>query len=275
MLPRMTIDEIMTRYQLEPSLDDLFVEGEFDKEIIGRVIRHKNLSKAIYTIDSVDLSVEKLAQFGLTNGNRQRVIALWKIISTGKAASVRFVIDLDRDDLLQKKFSCSKLVYTKYCDIEAYFWRKEIIRSIVVDAARSKIGDFDKLFTSFCKSVETVFFLRASIEKLSLSWAIPDVTQSMSYHNSSISLDLANLLQRVGSRNGNHADLVAVERALFDLQSVYDVEDIRRKCQSHDVLQILRWVIRKAGGVPSVADSINRFLVVLSPEVADEIIYLI
>ena len=45
-LPRRTIEELKTRYFCEPDLFDLYVEGEFDQQLITSWCK-KNLEKKI------------------------------------------------------------------------------------------------------------------------------------------------------------------------------------------------------------------------------------
>lgn len=60
-LPRPTIEELISRYTLEPTLDDVFVEGAFDKNILDvRARMQADRRITVYEIDSVDATSPRL-----------------------------------------------------------------------------------------------------------------------------------------------------------------------------------------------------------------------
>jgi len=85
---RRTIDELVTRYMLEPSLRDIYVEGDFDQDIAERCIRHTGQKdRIVYHIETVDISRELLEAEGLTNGNKQRLIALARLLAKAQTGA--------------------------------------------------------------------------------------------------------------------------------------------------------------------------------------------
>ncbi len=82
-LPRRTLSEICTLYTLEPALNDIYVEGGYDQDLINHYFSSEGyLNKKAYSIEGVDISSEVLVKHGLTEGNKQRVIAKPIIIYT-------------------------------------------------------------------------------------------------------------------------------------------------------------------------------------------------
>jgi hypothetical protein len=76
---RRRLDELFVRYELEPSLCDLYVEGLTDKSIIEWFLDKSGLGKekfTVYEIDTVDIPTEELFKIGLNDANRSRVIFL-------------------------------------------------------------------------------------------------------------------------------------------------------------------------------------------------------
>ena len=76
---RRKLDELVVRYQLEPSLNDVYVEGLTDKRIIQWFLDKSNLDTknvAVYEIDTIDIPTDRLFALELNNGNRSRVIFL-------------------------------------------------------------------------------------------------------------------------------------------------------------------------------------------------------
>jgi hypothetical protein len=74
--PRRQASELVTRYKLEPSLRYIYVEGLSDKRIFTKVFDHTGDRRAVYEIDTVDVTNEMLESVFLTRGNKQEVIAL-------------------------------------------------------------------------------------------------------------------------------------------------------------------------------------------------------
>mgnify|MGYP001373265796 CR=1 FL=1 len=96
-LPRRTINELLTRYDLEPELFDIYVEGYFDRDIIDACLYGKtDINIAIYVIDSIDVGIDVLDKYGLTSGNKQRLIALSKELTCSKNAGSRRIFSRQR-----------------------------------------------------------------------------------------------------------------------------------------------------------------------------------
>lgn len=61
LIPRWTIDDLIARYELEPQLHDVFVEGEFDKDVLTECFRNVGTTHAVaYAVDTVEISDELL-----------------------------------------------------------------------------------------------------------------------------------------------------------------------------------------------------------------------
>ena len=96
---RRTVSELLARYELEPTIRDVFVEGDGDSAIINWFTEEVGCKNVfVYDIGTVDVSEEFLTRLGLTNNNRSRVIALSKGLSShSRALSGRVVCIVDRD----------------------------------------------------------------------------------------------------------------------------------------------------------------------------------
>ena len=56
MVEQRTLEEILTLYNLEPSLADIYVEGDTDKAIISWFLSRLSKSHVrVYTIDIIDI----------------------------------------------------------------------------------------------------------------------------------------------------------------------------------------------------------------------------
>ncbi len=108
-LPRRTIDELVARYELEPELRDIYVEGHLDRSIIDWFLSRKNISDVkVYEIDTIEVPAELVEEKSVATGNKGRVIALCCELQDRirRTLSVMCVIDRDFDHILDNICTC-------------------------------------------------------------------------------------------------------------------------------------------------------------------------
>lgn len=138
-VPRRKLSEIRTRYTLEPNLEDYYVEGSFDKEIVAAIQSRINPGVKIYEIDTIEIPSETLQKHGLTSGNKQRVIALAKELSDlDEEVKFRCFVDKDLDEWLDRMQEAPRLKWTGPTSIELYFFCEDIIKKIVFASVELK-----------------------------------------------------------------------------------------------------------------------------------------
>jgi hypothetical protein len=177
---RRTISELLARYRLEPSLRDVYVEGSFDRDIFSAFLSQADGDLKFYEIETVDISADTLKKHQLTDGNKQRVVALARELSVvdGNCRYV-CVADKDLDHWLGKLEITPGLNWTKYTSIELYFLRQDIISSILVKACKIKTDDFDKVFAAIVDLLSHLYALRLADRYLDLNMRIVPFTSSV------------------------------------------------------------------------------------------------
>jgi|SRR5882672_1324324 len=103
---RWTLEELLSRYELEPSIRDIYVEGPFDQFFLQWFLQQSGLANIVaYPIDSVHLPGAVLDRLGLEHGNRGRVIALAHELEATSPRDLRTqvacVVDADFDHFLK------------------------------------------------------------------------------------------------------------------------------------------------------------------------------
>jgi hypothetical protein len=127
-LPRRTIEELALRYKLEPSMRDVFVEGQSDQAVIRWFIDtccSDSASVAVITIDEIDVTHDVLDNYGLTSGNRSEVVALCLELESkfgNKLTAITGVVDLDVYSILDGDHECSILLKSDFSCIEMYLF---------------------------------------------------------------------------------------------------------------------------------------------------------
>ncbi len=265
--PRRTIADLIMRYELEPTLNDLYVEGEFDKEIIDMVISKKGGStRAIYEIDTVDIPVLTLQGYSLTEGNKQRVIALAnELASISASCQFSCLVDKDLDEWLCCMVQLPRLVWTKYTSIELYFLNEDFIREILIVAAKCKIGRWTEFYDSLMHTLKVIFSIRLADRDLNLGISWVEYKKSFKFDNDCIVFDKDGYINKILNANSKTSELknfkVSQEKWLLALSG-----NPKFYIRGHDLVYALAWVVGKAKGVKEYSSeiSISRLFVLLS-----------
>lgn len=278
MLPRRKIEELKARFQLEPSLDDVYVEGDGDKRLIDVAHSHRKHHRPVYSITTIDVGSEILAEQGLSEGNRQRVLALCRALNLPKESSVRFLVDADMDRHLGREMAVPCLSYTRYTDVEGVFLFKEMLENLTVNAGRAKFKEWDLFFSSVEEVVKRVFSVRLAVEEMKISNKIPlqvnfpSVIKSIIINGEILSFDAAGFINKLKSQGLSSDCVKEVGQSSLDWYDNICHQEGRMACRGHDYFEIISWVIRKFSGKPAVADSLEDIVILLVPEVADDLL---
>ena len=149
-LPRRTISELITRYELEPDLRDIFVEGPRDRRFYSWYFRRCGYKDSeVLEIDLVEITRETLEAYGLGSGNRARVIALALELDSRFTSVLRFVrciADSDYDFVLASRIWARHLYYTDYTSVDLYAYEKELLSKVLCLGVQS-FGISSKIVT--------------------------------------------------------------------------------------------------------------------------------
>ena len=115
---RRTIPELLARYDLEPSLRDVYVEGPSDRTLVQLAMTALVRGDGIraYEIDTVHVPAPLLERRSLADGNKSRVLALADELALQSNRDLRrnaaCLADLDLDGILGRCRDYPLLVYT-------------------------------------------------------------------------------------------------------------------------------------------------------------------
>jgi len=265
-----TIDELLARYELEPELRDVFVEGTFDREILSHHLQASGSGHAFYEVDTVDVPIKVLALYGLTSGNKQRLIALSKELATvPTTARVYCLVDRDLDHWFGTVQNLPRLRWSSFCSIESHFLSVETIRDVVITTSRAKIGNFDVFVSSLQSVLRQLYALRLADRELGLNLKWVATRKYLTTNSSELTFDLAGYTQAV--LNSSSATNKKVEfTALTDRWQRTLACDIRLACRGHDYTELLAWAVSEFHGQRefSTSDAIQRLFVLLARSVS-------
>jgi len=263
---RWTVGELLARYELEPELFDVFVEGAFDREVLSQQKSFASVGRTFYEIDAVDVPAGLLAAHGLTSGNKQRVIALSRELARAPTcARVVCLVDRDLDHWFGSTVSTTRLRWSVFCSLENHFLCEDTIRDIAVTTGRSKIGDFASFVNSLMVVLRQLYALRLADRELGLNLKWVAVRKYLSKKSDTIVFDVPKyalaLLNSNSMLKSKTEFVLSADNWLRRLTC-----DIRLACRGHDYTELLAWAIADFGGQKEFASgiAIERLFVLLA-----------
>jgi hypothetical protein len=280
-IPRRLIAELLTRYQLEPSIRDVFVEGDFDCDVFERCLEggtaDESVTFGVYPIRTIEVPVESLSALGLTEGNKQRLLALAHDLElAGGSDSYRCVVDRDLDHWFSELSERPGLRWTAHCDLELYFFTDEILRDILKTAAQCKILDWSQLKSSLQEVLISLFSLRLAARELALSVTWISFDRCLKVNASSVQFDMDDYGKRLLNANNAMSHWGSWGHSVEKWREKIGGEP--RLCiRGHDLVDLLAWTIRTLKGAKQFADSkaIERLFVLLSDRIRPDLLLLV
>lgn len=266
-LPKRTLSELVARYEFEPGLRDVFVEGEFDKEVLERAIQGvAELESIIYAIDGVEVTAQELARHKLTTGNKNSVIALAReLASQVPAHNCRCIVDRDLDHWFGDLEKTIGLVWTQFCSIELYFYSDGWLRDIVVTTAKSKMNDWAQFTASLEHVLVDLYAMRLAARSLNLALDWISFDRCMVLVDDRVELDSHEYAKRllIASGHGREQKTFMAEMASWRGKIVGSPPLAIR---GHDLSSLLAWAIGKLKGLKQFAtvSSVERLMVLTS-----------
>jgi hypothetical protein len=262
-IPRRTIAELIARYELEPELDDVYVEGNFDRELLGSFCQLAKINRAIYEIDTIDISAEMLKKHGMTSGKKQRVIVLARELSfLSGSPSYVCIVDRDTDHWLSRIEKIPRLIYTKYVAMELYFFYKEAILGIIKTIGKVSIRDENKFMGSFTNVLVDLYAIRLACEDLSLNLKWSSFDKYVKFDDDIVALDAQSYIHTLVLNNKMFKEEKDI-KSKFNEWRPRLVVDPRLCIRGHDFVKLSCVLIRKAGRIKAFSEpeDIERVLV--------------
>lgn len=266
---RWTISELQARYELEPHLSDVYVEGVFDKEVLSNVPKLRNAGKVFYEIDTVEVPVDILKKYGLTSGNKQRVLALARELDVLEILQKPICIaDKDLDHWFGPLEAIATLRWTKYCSIDLHFLARDLVRQVLVSAGGIKVKNFDILYESLTESLRMLYALRLADRQCSMGMTWVALKKYLVREGDAIRFTVdgytAALLMKnsmVGRRDEFNAAVTCWLERL--------VGDVRQYSRGHDFQVMLSWIISEFKGLKNFAseEAVERIFIILARSV--------
>ncbi len=243
-IPRWAVDELFTKYELHPSLFDIYVEGEFDQDFLDQFMATlaQEASISVLSIDAIEIPSEKLTEFGLTLGsNKSRVIALAMLLEEkfGKRPSnITCLIDADMDRVLDSITSLHYVDYTDFTCMEMYALNIATLKRFITFTCNLKDVHVDKVFQLATLVLPCQFLARAVSLSLGLGTPVPHFTSGLKSKKDLHSFDEAKYLKVFVDNAKCPERKTELSDQLLSLRAILP-KDLRHKANGHDFISLL------------------------------------
>ncbi len=245
---RRSLDELVARYELEPELRDIYVEGKTDKLLLEWFLEQKGQEGfAVYEIDTVDISAQKLFELELNDSKRGRVIALALYLQNMLPEippHLTCVADKDFDWLFDIEYICDLLLFTDYSCLEMYLFNEITIDKFLRLSLRLNHVKAKDVLYQVSKVLENLSLIRATNEALELKMEWLEKFEDCCNRNANeILFDIEKFIIKYLNKNRQ-----ITQKGLFinkfEELSAKKVVDLRYKMRGHDFNDVLLWYIR-------------------------------
>jgi len=245
---RRTIEELIARYQFEPELRDIYVEGNGDKLLLEWFLRKLGCRDvSVFEIDCVDIPNQVIQDLKLEQNNRDEVIALSLLFHNNLKDDCDHLIciaDSDYDFLLGRKHDSRYLIYTDYTSMDLYFCSASIVEKVLMLGVRKIPCDVQQLFDNLIDVLQKVFLVRATNVRLGWNLEWNDFRRCCSIRDNFVIIDCDELINRYLSKNARRSSKPDFIRVYTGLKAKA-LKDFRHRIRGHDFLTILGWYIAK------------------------------
>lgn len=252
---RRKLDELVTRYELEPSVNDVYVEGLTDKCIIQWFLEESNLDTknvAVYEIDTIDIPTDRLFALGLNDSNRSRVIFLAFELQSrfeGSLPPVICIADKDFDNLIASSHIESELLlFTDYTSIEMYLFDSNIIEKFLRLALRKDDLEAVNIINNISPILVEMFLLRAANQSLSygMEWleskAFRRCFNKKTRKGPKLEFNSNDFVDKYLQKNNRNSEKIAFLDKVKELRNK-NISEIRNKIRGHDFIELFCWYI--------------------------------
>ncbi|MBW8039315.1 MAG: hypothetical protein FVQ85_04880 [Planctomycetes bacterium] len=246
------LNEIRVQYQLEPSLKDVYVEGDNEVSILRWFFDEKDKKDVhVYSINIVEIPAEAYERTSLRAGsNHNKVIVLSEELSRDfdkKKIKVKCIADADYDRYLNKCRKNYILEYTDYTSIEMYYFNKPLLNKFVKLVLHGLKFSTASLMRDMKNVLQRIFLIRLANERLEWSMTWIDFRSYLLWGEGRIKFDEERFLRNYLTRNGRKRDTKQFKAVLLDFKKQMH-QDPRHNIRGHDFTYLFFLAVKKFKG---------------------------
>lgn len=249
-IPQRTIEEVKARLFLEKEIKEIYVEGNFDRDILNWILKKLEIDDIrVYPISTINVPAAKLKSLDLTSGNRQRVIAVSRELKDIKKihSQVIFLIDADFDYIFDVEEHPEPLKRTSYASLEIILWKKSILEKLLsLTFGKDNYADFIQQIIDTAESISSqVFLFRAAKEKIGADWKLVELADQIDKNNN---FCFEKFCTKVADKNSARKimkeDFPGVHSEMLEKAKTVDE---KRRIHGHDLINVLAKILKNRG----------------------------
>lgn len=232
--PRRSLEALATQLQFGREDLVLVCEGLSDKSLLARDV---GSAKQVVVYSSTELEIPLQERFAPYGAEKGRVLSLSQEapIAPYLDGKLRLVVDLDIDDVLNRRVNETGVYYTEYASLFMHFFDREGLTQFCNLAAGHDVsGD---IVEDILQVSKTMFFLFAEKERLQAGVALPDIRRYLQPTGMDWEGYAVALASRIAGGRARSRELVtaAIEAAGADRL------DHRLRVRFRDFLQVINY----------------------------------
>ena len=245
-LPRRTIDDLIARYQLEPDLSDLFVEGPRDRGVYSWYLQNAGCKHvAVFEIELVDIPPGVLISHGLASGNRARVIALALELDNQFPTVlpyVRCIADSDFNFIFESRIDVNHLLYTDYTSLDLYTYDEDLLKKVLWLGFNVPETEIPPLLDSMSPILQDLFIVRAANQRLNWGMTLVPFTRCCKIDGQRVIFDKNDFVDRCLNSSARRHERSIFDELFEELQGVC-VSDPKERIHGDDYFELIGWYL--------------------------------
>ncbi|HMQ99675.1 MAG TPA: hypothetical protein PKE39_11685 [Ignavibacteria bacterium] len=248
-IPRNNIEEIISKFDLEPDSRAIFVEGITDQNFFEQFIEENNLKNvAVNLIEWFDFSNHFDDNPELIRNNKEKVVFLSNCFKNKLSVfneNIMFIVDKDFDKLIFRTYDNDYIFTTDYNSIELYLFNKKFLEKyfkvVLHGFPISSLDTLKKLSTI----LQELFIIQFVVKSYNADIEMIRLNNSCEIKkNGEIKFDFEDYLTRLLNKNKmlklkkNIIDVISESKILFE-------EEIRNQICGHMFFDLLYLYINK------------------------------
>lgn len=267
-IPRRTIEEIITLYELENEINDIYVEGAFDKHFLEWYFLQNKINEiSIYEINDIEIDDSEISE-QFEKNNRDRIIYL--IVKLNENVLLKNFKGLIDQDILKYTRGIPNIVnllVTDFSCLEMYMFCKEVF----IKVNKLSLGNKVKNINEFMEDIVSITRVLASIciyekrEKIGLVKV--DFTKHIKIENERAKLNFDKYLLAILNKNSITAKFKEIRSSLEEIEKEILADDPRNYINGHQMISTTNSVLRKMHIIsPQIDDDTVRKIIISSVE---------
>lgn len=245
------VEELISVYELEPELKDIYVEGLTDKSLISYFFDEEDVDVSVYEISEIDFSeyVEQNPQ--IYRNHRNQILFLSSILTSKVETSskVAMIVDLDFFQLDNDiDINCFHLFPTDYSCLEAYAFNVEHLDKFFKLFLQRLNINSSLILNEIEEPLKDLYVIRYISKKYNLQKLDLDRVFKVDKKAMSVSFDTSDYVHKLLNKNS----LLSIkENFIEQFHKIKQQlnQDIRFNINGHDFVYLLYLYLKKATNI--------------------------